>query len=242
MIFSKKTGVVKRSMNTEYRSVFDEKKQNIMRSFFLKELGPSGKVERYRRGAVICKDIAEEMYIVKVGRVNISLNDSGGEEQLIYNLSPGELLGEFEILSGIGQNYLLHFVEETELWRISRRRVEESLKEDSRIYSYFIHSMTRKYNLALYQVSYNRFYSSEERIVEFFLRLARSRFPDIEEGVRVEGYTHGDIGNNINISRVSVTNLLKKLKSLELIEVRRRCIVILSMKKLYEYRERIRKI
>ncbi len=228
-------------MNTEYRSVFDEKKQNVMRNFFLKELGPSGKVERFRRGAIICKDVAEEMYIVKRGRVNISLNDAGGEEQLIYNLSPGELLGEFEILSGIGQNYLLHFVEETELWRISRERVEELLEENSSIYSHFIHSMTRKYNIALYQVTYNRFYSSEERIVEFFLRLARSRFPEMEEGVRIEGYTHGDIGNNINISRVSVTNLLKKLKSLGLIEVRRRCIVILSIKKLYEYREEIRK-
>ena len=228
-------------MNTEYRNVFDEEKQNIMRRFFLKELGPTGRVERYKKGAIICKDVAEDLYIVKRGGVNISLNDTGGEEQLIYNLSPGELLGEFEVLSGIGQNYLLHFLEDTELWRISRMRVEGSLKEDSGIYSYFIHSMTRKYNLALYQVTYNRFYSSEERIVEFFLRLARSRFPDIEEGVRIEGYTHGDIGNNINISRVSVTNLLKKLKSLGLIEVRRKCIVVVSIKKLFEYREKIRK-
>ncbi len=228
-------------MNTEYRSVFDEEKQNRMRGFFLRELGPKGKVEIYKRGRIICKDIVEDLYIVKRGRVNISLNDSGGEEQLIYNLSPGELLGEFEVLSGVGQNYLLHFLEETELWRISRDIVEKVIEENSSIYSHFIHSMTRKYNIALYQVTYNRFYSSEERMVEFLLRLARSRYPERERDVEVEGYTHGDIGNNINVSRVGITNLLKKLRALGLIEVRRRTIIIVSMEKLFEYREEIRK-
>lgn len=227
-------------MNTEYTDVFNEKKQNLMRDFFLSRLGTMGEVEKYERGTTICKDILKDLYIVKDGRVNISLNEAGGEEQLVYNLVAGEILGEFEILSGIGKNYLLHFVEDTELWRVSKEKVDKILREDTSIYSYFIHSMTRKYNLALYQVTYNRFYSSEERIIEFFLRMARSRYPDIEKGVRIEGYTHGDIGNNINISRVGVTNLLKRLKSLELIEIRRKCVVIVSVKKLFEYREKIR--
>lgn len=228
-------------MNTKYKDVFDKKKQRAMRNFFLDVVGPLGSVESYKKGTTICKDIAKNLYIVKNGRVNISLNELDGEEQLIYNIVSGELLGEFEIFSEISQNYLLYFVEDTEIWKISKEKVEEKLLENPEAYKYFIHSMTRKYNLALYQVSFNRFYSLEERIIEFLLRLAKVHYPSRERDVKVEGYTHEDIGNNINSSRIAITNILKELKEKGLIEIKRKLIIIKSIDLLTRHREDLRK-
>ena len=149
--------------------------------------------------------------------------------------------GEFEVLSEVGQNYLLHFEEDSEVWRISKDTIRRTLKENPATYDYLIHSMTRKYNLALYQVSFNRFYTSEERIVEFLMRVARSSYPNMKRDIRVEGYTHEDIGNSINISRIGVTNSLKNLKEMELIEIKRKLIIIGSIEELEEYRDRIKK-
>ena len=228
-------------MNTKYKDVFDKKKQREMRNFFLDVVGPLGSVESYKKGTTICKDMAEDLYIVKNGRINISLNESDGEEQLIYIIVSGELLGEFEMFSEISQNYLLYFVENTEIWRIPKEKVEEKLLKNPEAYKYFIHSMTRKYNLALYQVSFNRFYSVEERIIEFLLRLAKVHYPNREIDIKVEGYTHEDIGNNINSSRIAITNILKELKKKELIEIKRKLIIIKSIDLLTKYREGLRR-
>lgn len=228
-------------MNTKYTDVFNQNKQSAMRNFFLNELGPLGKIEGYKRGTTFAKDIEDEMYIVKKGKVKVALNEEAGEEQLVYTIVSGEILGEFEVLSEVGQNYLLHFEEDSEMWRVSKDTIRRTLKDNPATYDYLIHSMTRKYNLALYQVSFNRFYSSDERIVEFLMRVARSRYPDMKRDIRVEGYTHEDIGNSINISRIGVTNSLKGLKEMGLIEIRRKLVIIRSIEELEEYRGRIKK-
>lgn len=228
-------------MNTEYKDVFNIVKQEKMRNYFLNILGPLGVVESYTRGSVISKDIIDYMYIVKKGRVNIALNASSGDEQLIYSLVPGEVLGEYEVLSSISQSYQLHFPENSEIYRIPSREIQENLGRNPENYHYFIHSMTRKYNISLYQVTYNRFYTCEERVIEFLLRIARMNYPDIEELVPIRNYTHEEIGNNVNLSRISVTNILKKLKCQGFISVQRKSILINSVTDLMDYRQKIRK-
>lgn len=227
-------------MNREYADVFNEKKQEEMRRHFCEVVGPKGEVEIYKKGVTIWKDMEDELYIVKAGRISVSFSDEEGGVQLLYYLAPGELLGDFEVLSGVRQSYLIHFPEECHVYKLKGARVREYLKENPEAYGYFIHSMTRKYNLALCQASYNRFYSGEERLVEFLLRIGRSRNSEGQDEVYIRGYTHEDIGNNINISRIAVNNILKKLKERDLIEVARKSIRVVSLDALTSYRDGLR--
>lgn len=228
-------------MNTEYTEIFNLEKQNLMREFFLEVLGPLGSIEKYSKGTLTFKDVWEIIYIVKSGSVNVLLNDEDGHEQMIYRLLPGEILGEFALFSDVTQNYILDFLEDSELWRVDKKTIDNLLEANPSYYTYFIHSMSRKYNLSLIQSTFNKFYSSEERLVEFLLRIAKIREPEKENNVEIEGYTHMDIGNGVNISRIGVTKILKNLEKKKLIEIRRRLIIITSMENLADYREDIRK-
>ena len=228
-------------MNTKYTELFDLNKQNNMRNFFLEILGPCGKIEKYPKGAISSKDIEKHLYVVKTGAVNVSICDIGGEEQMIYRLYPGEILGEFEIFSEVSQNYTLHFLEESTLWKIEKDKITEILKDKPEYYRFFMHSMSRKYNLSLIQSGFNKFYSSEEKLTEFLLRICNIREPDSSVNIKIEGYTHEDIGKGINVSRIGITNILKKLEEKNLITIKRKLIIVKSVENLAEYRESIRK-
>ena len=228
-------------MNTEYIKLFDLDKQNNMRNFFLEVLGPNGSTIKYHKGAIISRDIENHLYVVKTGAVNISICDISGEEQMIYRLYPGEILGEFEIFSEISQNYTLHFLEESVLWKIEKAKINEILKDSPEYYKYFMHSMSRKYNLSLIQSGFNKFYSSEEKLTEFLLRICKIREPNSSVNIKIEGYTHEDIGKGINVSRIGITNILKKLEEKNLVIIKRKLIIVKSIENLSEYRESIRK-
>ncbi|MEI6857032.1 Crp/Fnr family transcriptional regulator [Psychrilyobacter sp.] len=228
-------------MNKEYSAIFDLNKQNNMRNFFLNILIPNGRITTYQKNNIICLDIVRSLYIVVSGKVQISLHEENGDEQLIYTLCPGEILGEFEIFSDISENYTLHFVTDAKLCKIEKEKVDRVLLENPSYYSYFIHSMSRKYHLALFQMSFNKFYINEERILEFLIRIAAIKTPDKEKDVEIDGYTHENIGNTLNISRIGVTKLLKKLQEKKLITIKRKLIIVLSISQLKNYRKSIQK-
>ena len=228
-------------MNKEYSAIFDLSKQNNMRDFFLNILAPHGTITSYHKNNIICLDILKSLYIIVDGEVQISLSEENGDEQLIYTLSPGEILGEFEIFSNISENYTLHFITDSKICKISKEQVDGVLLRNPNYYSYFIHSMSRKYHLALFQLSFNKFYMNEERVLEFLMRIAISRNPNKENDVAIYGYTHENIGNTLNISRIGVTNILKKLQDRNLIKVKRKLITVLSISQLKNYRNSIQK-
>jgi len=108
-------------------------------------------------------------------------------------------------------------------------------------YSYFIHSMSRKYHLALFQMSFNKFYISEERVLEFLIRIAIITVPNQKKDIKICGYTHENIGNALNISRIGVTKILKKLQNNKLILIKRKLITVISISELKTYRNSIEK-
>jgi len=228
-------------MNKEYSAIFDLNKQNNMRNFFLNILAPHGTITDYHKNNIVCLDIIKSLYIIVSGEVQISLYEENGDEQLIYTLSPGEILGEFEIFSNISENYTLHFITDSKLCKIDKDQIDMILLKNPSYYSYFIHSMSRKYHLALFQLSFNKFYINEERVLEFLIRIAISTNPQKKQDIEIHGYTHENIGNTLNISRIGVTNILKKLQDHKLILIKRKLITILSISQLKNYRNSIQK-
>jgi CRP/FNR family cyclic AMP-dependent transcriptional regulator len=228
-------------MNKEYSTIFDLDKQNNMRNFFLNILVPHGTINSYHKNDIICLDIVKSLYIIVSGEVQISLYEENGDEQLIYTLKPGEILGEFEIFSNISENYSLYFISDSKLCKISKDKIDLFLLKNPCYYSYFIHSMSRKYHLALFQMSFNKFYISEERVLEFLIRIATITNPDKINDIEICGYTHENIGSALNISRIGVTKILKKLQDSKLILIKRKLITITSISKLKNYRNSIQK-
>ncbi|WP_319371738.1 Crp/Fnr family transcriptional regulator [uncultured Ilyobacter sp.] len=228
-------------MNREYLELFDKTKFEEVSNFFLNKVGVLGKIKKFFKNDILCFDAGKELLIIQNGEIDVSLEEISGKEQLIYRIKSGGVLGEIEMLSNLTQNYTIHFTKDTQISFVPKIIVQKLLKTNPDYYLYFTTSMARAYNITLLHLVYNKFYSSEERIVEFILRIGATQDPNKVKNILIEGYTHENIASNTNTSRYLVTKIFNKLKDRKIIEINPKKIFILDIDKLKEYREKIRK-
>lgn len=228
-------------MNRTYLELFDKTKFDETSDFFLNKVGVLGKTKKFLKNDILCFDAGNKLLIIQNGEINVSLEDISGKEQLIYRIKSGGVLGEIEMLSELTQNYTINFVKDTQVSFVSKPAVKKLLKENPDYYLFFTTSMARAYNITLLHLVYNRFYSSEERIVEFIIRIGAIQEPNKVNDIIIEGYTHENIASNTNTSRYLVTKIFKKLRDIKIIDIHPKKIFILDIDKLKEYREKIRK-
>lgn len=226
-------------MNKKYLELFDKTKFDELNNFFLNKIGPLGKIKKFLKNDFFCFNAGEELFLVQNGEVNVNLEDISGKEQLIYRIKIGGILGEVEMLSDLNQSYTVYFPKNTQLSFVSKVNIKKLLKENPDYYLYFIKSIARAHNLALLHWVHNRFYSSEERIIEFLLRISSIDEPNRINNLIIEDYTHENIASNTNTSRYLVTKVLKKLSNMGIIQVSLKRILILNFEELKKYRKKI---
>ena len=132
-----------------YKELFDEKKQNEMQRFFLDVVSPLGNFYTYNKNQIINIDMEYFVAIVTKGRLKHCLCNDNGGEKVLYFLKPGEIFGETEYFAGGNLNLTAISIEPTTISVLSMELVDKLLYEAPLAYSYFIHSITRKYRITL---------------------------------------------------------------------------------------------
>lgn len=216
-----------------YKELFDEEKQNIMRSFFLNTLAPLGKEKSFSKNQIV--NINEENFvaIVTKGKLKHALYNSKGGEKLLYFLQPGEIFGETNYFVGGEINSIVKTAEPTTLSIVDENILDKVLIENPESYRFFIHSLTRKYRISLSQMSDILFNCSKSRIANTLYRLA------IQDSKNIEGktvlntpLTHQELANLIGCSRITVTKILNELKEDGIIDIVRKRFIISDLIKL----------
>ncbi len=195
-----------------YNELFDEKRQTIMRDYFLKELSKAGSIRNYGKNEILDIDYNNYFGIVVDGVVSVNILSSKGNQKLLYMLRPGEILGEMNYFCG-GSSFTMGIVKEKAKVSIIHKDIlEEELKNNPHIYRYFIHSITRKYRIVMLQLTNNVFNDSIGRIADALLRLASCSIGAGEQAqVLIDTpLTHQELANNIGCSRITVTRCINK--------------------------------
>ncbi|WP_321329757.1 Crp/Fnr family transcriptional regulator [uncultured Ilyobacter sp.] len=229
-------------MLEEYLELFDIKDFNETRKYFSENFYNFGKEKNYKKDDFIIFNSGEEIILFQHGELDIGIEDMSGKERLLYKFKyNGTVIGDIEMFSSKKRAYIIKFIKNTKLRFISKGEIERFLNENPIGYKYFLKSVIRDYNISMTYLKHNSFYSTEEKIVEFLLRIATVQEPDKKNNVVIENYTHESIGSFINISRYLVSKTLKNLENLDLIDIKFKKILLLDIDKLDSYRENIRK-
>lgn len=195
-----------------YNELFDEKRQTRMRNYFLNSLSKQGTLRSYEKNEILSIDYNNYFGIVVDGVISVSILSSKGNQKLLYMLRPGEIFGEMNYFCG-GSSLTVGIVKEkARISLVNKDVLEEELKNDSDIYRYFIHSITRKYRIVMLQLTNNVFNDSIGRIADALLRLASCSIGAGEqERVLIDTpFTHQELANNIGCSRITVTRCINK--------------------------------
>lgn len=213
-----------------YNKLFDKTKQDDMRAYCLNTLAPLGTEKIFTKGSDITMTAASNVAIVTKGKIKVLLYNSKGTEKLLYFLAPGEILGESEFFVGNDFPSIVKAVEDSTLSIIESSALENHILNNPESYNYFIHSVTRKYRIALSQMQDMLFTNSKGKVANTIYRLSIQSSVKLDQGILIDiPLTHQDLANLIGCSRITITRALNDLKSDGIIDIIRKKIVIKNM-------------
>jgi CRP-like cAMP-binding protein len=228
-------------MIDEYLELFDSQEFEEMREYISENFSGFGKEKKYKKDDFIIFNTGQEIILFQDGELDLGIEDVSGKERLLYKYKyNGTVIGEIDMFSNKKRIYSMRFIKDTKLIFIPKKEIENFLEVNPEGYKYFLKSVIRSYNISLTYLIQNRFYSSEEKIIEFLIRIAVAQEPNKKKNVSIENYTHESIGSFTNTSRYLVSKILKNLEKLGLVEIKFKKIVLVSIDDLDLYRENIR--
>lgn len=188
-------------------------------------------LEKIPRGEIIYLpgDAADRIYILKQGRVRISRLSPEGKQITLLLLKSGTLFGELALLDESScHSNIAETLEDTYLCWISKENFQAFLNQHPELNLKLIKLVGQRMREIENNLEDLVFCSVEERLQRLLQKLARQHGEDNGEGVRIVlKLTHEEIGQLINATRPTVSEILKKLQRAKLIRVVKRHIVVL---------------
>ncbi|KPU27380.1 hypothetical protein TR13x_04680 [Caloranaerobacter sp. TR13] len=220
-----------------YNDLFDEKKQNEMRAFFL-EISRLGIYKKYPKNSIIDISGTDFVAIVVEGKVKRTLYSYKGLEKILYILKPGEIFGEMSYFCGGSVNVITRTMENTVISIVDKEKLNKVLQINDQVHKFFLHSVIRKYRILMFQMADMIFNSSLGKIADTLIRLSSQEGRWIEQNIVINlSLTHQELADLIGCSRVTVTKGLNEFRDKGIIDIQSRKIVIKDMEKLRTYIE-----
>lgn len=108
---------------------------------------------------------------------------------------------------------------------ISREIIERHLKENPKLYEYFLTSIVKKYRIIMLELVNQKFNDSIGKMADFLIRLYYTEEASDRTLIDVL-FTQEEVANRVDLNRVTVTKVMKYFKEHNLIEVNNRKVVI----------------
>lgn len=219
-----------------YENLFDCNKQANMRSFFLNSFSKHGENRHFNKNEEIKISCKRFIAVVTKGKIKRTIFNNNGIEKSLYFLIPGEIFGEEEYFEGCENTILAIAQEDSEISILNEENIEKLLNSNPEIYKFIIHSIMRKYRIALMQMTNMCFNDSTQKIADFLVRLCiqfqttKPQREDIELKL-----THQEIADLVGCSRITVTKALNELKNRDLIDLKNKGIFIKSIDTLEKF-------
>lgn len=214
-----------------------------MRSFFLERFSRYGERRVFNKNEEIKIEYGKSIAVVTKGKVLKTIYNKEGNQKSLYFLVPGEILGDEEYFEGREELFLAIAKEISEISVLEQKTVENLLDSNPQIYRFFIHSIMRKYRIALMQMANMYFSSSTQKVADILLRLyAQLRTPYNSSDIISLPFTHQELADFVGCSRITVTKSLNELKRQNIIDMKNKIIIIKDMEKLKTYASGISKM
>ena len=183
----------------------------------------------------IAGDRADFVYILKRGRVKLSVLAETGKEIAIDIIQPGEIFGEFALVDESLRSNMTQALDEVLMWVFTRQDFTKLLTTQPKLalsYIKLVGDRRRRMEKKLSDITSK---AVSARICELLHELATSS----SEGETIGGYlvplTHHDVASLIGAARQTTTTILNDLERRGIIELGRGSIRVKRLKELQTY-------
>ncbi len=181
------------------------------------------------RGRVFYRpeDVGEVLFLLKQGRVQLYRISPEGKKLVIATLAPGAIFGEMALLGQQMHSAFAEALDDCQIVVISRSGLERLIRNDPTVGLRILEITGRRLTDAEARLEDMAFKGIPARLASLLLRLAADQAAN-----EITGLTHQDLAETIGTYRETATQVLNDMKSVGLIEIGRKRILILDVEKL----------
>ena len=165
----------------------------------------------FRNGEVIFhrEDPGQVLYVIKEGKVKISLISPDGQEISLVVFGKGECFGEFAILDGLPRSADAVALEKVECYTLQRSDFHNAIMKNPKIAIQIIEVLTRRLRSTDQMVEDLIFLDVYGRVAKKLLELADTHGTKVDDGTRIDvRLTQQEIASMVGASRESVNKVM----------------------------------
>jgi len=193
------------------------------------------KPEVFRKGSFVYhqNQVHKYVYLIKTGRVNLSIVSVDGKVRSLFICGEGALFGEISSFMSPENCAQAQVVSDSNIYKIDKVRFQKLFLSDSTVAYNTSLILTKKVRALTAQMETMMFPDAAKRVANILLYLAGQYGKPCADGLRLTiSFSHQELANLIGTSRVTVTNAIKQLAGDGVISKSRGHVQILNMDKL----------
>ena len=177
----------------------------------IRELMEVARKRTFRSGEVIFHrdDPGQVLYVIKEGKVKISLVSPDGQEIVLAVLGKGECFGEFAILDGLTRSADAITLEKVECYTLQRSDFHNAILKNPKIAIQVLEVLTKRLRINDQMVEDLIFLDVYGRVAKKLLELAETHGEKVENGTRINvRLTQQELASMVGASRESVNKVM----------------------------------
>ncbi len=193
-------------------------------------------LQKFARNAlvILAEDQGDSFFIIRTGKVKVSVTGPDGREIILSILGPGEFFGELSLLDGHPRSADVTTTERTELLVIRRSDFVRVIEDYPVIPTRLMVTLATRLRKSDRQVAGLALLGISERISSVLLTLAEEQGEETENGIVIaKRPTHQVLASMVGTTRETVTRVMKRLADEGYIRVDGRKLIILKQDSSY---------
>jgi CRP/FNR family cyclic AMP-dependent transcriptional regulator len=177
----------------------------------IRELMSIAKRRTFRSGEVIFhrEDPGQVLYVIKEGKVKISLISPDGQEISLVVFGKGECFGEFAILDGLPRSADAIAMEKVECYTLQRSDFHKAIMKNPKIAIQVMEVLSKRLRSTDQMVEDLIFLDVYGRVAKKLLELANTHGTKVENGIRIDvRLTQQELASMVGSSRESVNKVM----------------------------------
>src|SRR6266567_2293540 len=177
----------------------------------IRELMAVAKRRTFRSGEVIFhrEDHGQVLYVIKEGKVKISLISPEGQEISLVVFGKGECFGEFAILDGLTRSADAVAMEKVECYTLQRSDFHKAIMKNPKIAIQVMEVLSKRLRSTDQMVEDLIFLDVYGRVAKKLLELAEAHGAKVENGTRIDvRLTQQELASMVGASRESVNKVM----------------------------------
>ena len=203
----------------------------------MKQIAAAARSLRKERGEFVYMpgDRADSVYVLKKGRIKLSVLSESGKEIAIDIIQPGEMFAEFALIDESVRSNMTQALDEVVILVFNKHDFINLLKGQSKLAINYIRMVGDRRRRMEKKLSDITSKEVPTRICELLHELSANGSPDGEVHQPIVPLTHQDVASLIGASRQTTTSILNDLMRCGFIELGRGWVRIKSLKDIQRY-------